>query len=396
MACNRAVSLSVVLAGFTVCAPVAAHAQSINFRQLAPAPVFRLAQSANAAAPAATPNAGSQDPTPVAQPMPAGGGRVFNPDMSVIANFLATTGKNPMNTAPSMSLNEVEVALQAVVDPYARADFYLSATPEGLEVEEGYLTFTTLPGHFLMKVGKMRAQFGKVNTLHTHSLPYADRPLVSKNLVGGEEGMSDSGVSVSRLLATPALFLEATGEVYAGQTDVFQSAQRSKLAYVGRLRGYRDLTEGTNIDFGGSVAFGPTNVGAESNKTLYGVDVTFRYRPLRRAIYKRFQARTELIWSRQDGPVTSALPQKAFGWYGLTEYQFARRWYIGGRYDRSGRTEDALSIDKGFSAFITMWPSEFSQIRGQYRHTSYAEGIKGNEFLVQFNFSIGAHGAHVF
>jgi hypothetical protein len=94
--------------------------------------------------------------------------------------------------------------------------------------------------------------------------------------------------------------------------------------------------------------------------------------------------------------VSSALPQKAFGWYGLLDYQFARRWFIGGRLDRSGRTLDASLIDSGQSAFLTYWPSEFSEIRGQYRHTKYADGVIGNEVLFQLNFSIGAHGAHVF
>ena len=82
--------------------------------------------------------------------------------------------------------------------------------------------------------------------------------------------------------------------------------------------------------------------------------------------------------------------------YGLAEYQFARRWYVGGRYDRSQRTLDASIQDTGGSAFLTFWPSEFSQIRGQYRHTSYGDGVKANEILLQFNFAIGAHGAHVF
>lgn len=374
-----------------LCTPSVASAQSGLWMSPLPAPSFKL-QSGPAVP--ATPQ--DPAPAPAQQPMPAGGGRVFNPDMSVIANFLGVAGKNERNTSPSMSLNEVEIALQAVVDPYARGDFYLSATPDGVEVEEGYITFTSLPGDFLMKVGKLRAQFGKVNTLHTHALPYADRPIVSQNLFGGEEGMSDSGISVSRLIASKALFLEATGEVYAGNTEVFQSPQRSKLSYVGRLRGYRDITEGTNIDFGGSFAFGPTDIGPESNKTLFAVDATFRYRPLRRAIYRRFQARTELIWSRQDGPVTVEPQQKAFGWYGLVEYQFARRWYAGGRIDRSGRALDASLIDSGQSAFLTYWPSEFSQIRGQYRRTKYAQGLTGNEVLFQINFSIGAHGAHVF
>ena len=376
-----------------LCAPGVASAQTPLPPTLSPLSQAAL-KAALSSAVAATPQ--DPAPAPVAQGVPAGGGRVFNPDMSVIANFLGVAGKNDRNTSPSLSLNEVEIALQAVVDPYARADFYLSATPGGVEVEEGYITFTSLPGDFLMKVGKLRAQFGKVNTLHTHALPYTDRPLVAENLFGGDEGMSDSGISVSRLIASKALFLEAIGEVYAGNTGVFQSAQRSKLAYVGRLRGFRDITEGTNIDFGGSVAFGPTNIGPESNKTMYAVDATFRYRPLRRAIYHRFQARTELMWSRQDTAVVTAAPLKAFGWYGLMEYQFGRQWYIGARVDRSGRTLDPTATDSGQSAFITYWPSEFSQIRGQYRRTSYAEGLTGNEFLFQLNFSIGAHGAHVF
>ena len=333
----------------------------------------------------------------VQQPMPAGGGRVFNPDMSVIANFLGTGGKNPRNLSPAFQLTEVEIALQAVVDPFARADFFLSATPEGLEVEEGYITFTALPAGLLMKVGKMRAQFGKVNTLHTHSLPYADRPLVSQNLFGGEGGLSDAGVSVSKLFATRALYLEGIGEVYAGQTEVFQSPERSRLNYVGRVRGYRDITEGTNIDFGFSAAHGSTaDIGPDANKNVYGIDATFRYRPLRRAIYKRFQARTEMMWSRQRFDTTLAPTEKAFGWYGLAEYQFARRWYLGARVDRSGHLLDGSQVDTGQSGFLTFWPSEFSQIRGQFRRTKYADGVKGNEFLVQFNFSIGAHGAHIF
>src|SRR6266480_1484115 len=167
---------------------------------------------------------------------------------------------------PSQQLNEVEVAFQADVDPYARADFFLSAGPEGLEIEEGYVTFTALPQHLLLKVGKMRAQFGKVNATHTHLMPTVDRPLVTENRVVGEEGLSDSGFSLSRLIANPILYVEATGEVFSGHSNGFHSDRRSELNYVGRVRAYRDLTEGSNIDFGTSVAFGPTEVGPDAKK----------------------------------------------------------------------------------------------------------------------------------
>jgi hypothetical protein len=100
-----------------------------------------------------------------------------------------------------------------------------------------------------------------------------------------------------------------------------------------------------------------------------------------------------LIWSRQD--LLDEPAAKAFGMYALAEYQFARRWYLGARWDRSDRALEALR-DTGGSAFLTFWPSEFTQIRGQYRHTRYGDGRRANEFLFQLNFGIGAHGAHAF
>lgn len=336
----------------------------------------------------------------------AGATKVFNPDTSVIGNFVGAGGKNPFSDQPPLQLSEAEVAFSAVVDPYARADFFLAAGPEGLDVEEGFVTFTSLPSHLLLKVGKMRAQFGKVNTLHTHAMPTVDRPLVTQNLVGGEEGLSDSGLSLSRLIPNSVMFLEATGEVFSGNSDVFGTSRRGRINYVGHLRAYRDITESTNVDLGTSVAFGPTEglidpqlltpsaVGTELNKRLIGVDATFRYRPLRRAIYQRLNVRTELIWSRQQ--LGEDLYTSAFGLYGLAEYQFARRWYAGARLDRSGRVLDSTLVDNGGSFFLTFWPSEFSQIRSQYRRTNFAEGVSANELLFQFNFAIGAHGAHAF
>lgn len=360
----------------------------------------RLAQlGAPAAQPGPPAGVPPQDPTPApVDPQPvqpaAGASKVFNPDIAVIGNFIGVAGKNPMSDQPSLQLSEVEATFQAVVDPFGRADFFLAAGPEGVEVEEGFITFTALPANMLLKVGKMRAQFGKINTTHSHQMPTADRPLVTMNLVGGEEGLSDAGLSLSHLVANPLLFVELTGEVFRGSSEVFETDSRSRLNYVGRVRAYRDLTEGTNLDVGTSFAFGPTSIGPDTTKQLFGIDATFRYRPLRRAIYKRLLARTELVWNRQDQ--LPGLKDTAFGMYALGDYQFARRWYIGARYDQSARALDPSLEDTGGSVFLTFWPSEFSQIRGQFRRTNYAEGVSANEFLFQFRFGIGAHAAHVF
>jgi hypothetical protein len=337
---------------------------------------------------------GPSGPLPVYSPASS---KVFNPDIAVIGDFLGAMGKNDSDRAtPSLEMHEAEASFQAIVDPYARADFFLTFSPDEVGVEEGFITFTSLPANFLLKVGKMRGSFGKVNQMHNHVMPWTDRPLVTQDLVGGEEGISDAGLSLSRLFPNEFLFIEATAEVYRGESpDLFRAPRRQDVTFVGRLRGYRDLTESTNLDFGGSFAHGTSvDETAGFHTSLIGADLAFRYRPLRRAIYRRLIARTELVWSQRD--LLDGTEAHAFGAYVSGEYQFAQRWFAGIRLDHSERADDPSLVDKGGSVLLTYWPSEFSQIRGQYRHTSYGEGIKADEFLFQVQFSIGAHGAHTF
>jgi len=228
-----------------------------------------------------------------------------------------------------------------------------------------------------------------------------DRPLVTTSLLGGEDGINDAGFSVARLIPNPWIFLEATGQVYRGDSEgLFHSSTRSDLGYVGHLRGYHDVTESTNLDLGASYARGHNDSGVINGvdigrhvTDLYGFDATFRWRPLQRAIYRSFIARSELAWSRRQQP--DGL-QSSFGYYVSGDYQLARRWFGGVRYDRSDRAEAQALQDKATSFIVTYWPSEFGQIRGQYRHTNYAEGSNADELLFQFQYSIGAHGAHPF
>ncbi len=51
---------------------------------------------------------------------------------------------------------------------------------------------------------------------------------MTRNLVGGEEGIADAGLSVSKLIPNRFMFLEATGEVYRGDSDVFHEQRRAR------------------------------------------------------------------------------------------------------------------------------------------------------------------------
>ncbi len=214
------------------------------------------------AQPAATAETGTQAPAQTTVPAPApspneaqaglatSGGQLpvyggssaaakaLNPDVSVIGDFIGAAGGNSppalatLQPFPSLQMHESEISLQAIIDPYARGDFFISFGEEGVNLEEGYITFTALPAGFVAKVGKMRSVFGKVNLMHNHVLPWIDRPLVTTNLAGGEDGIDDAGVSVERILPAPkGIFLEATGQLFRGDSaDVFTASQRSDVS----------------------------------------------------------------------------------------------------------------------------------------------------------------------
>src|SRR4029079_10784168 len=99
-----------------------------------------------------------------------------------------------------------------------------------------------LPWDLLVKIGKFKAQFGKINTLHLHVLPWPDEPLPMINLLGGEDGWSDSGLSVAKLIPLPGdTFSELTAQVFRGVTDnLFDAPSRSRLAFAAQYRLYRD------------------------------------------------------------------------------------------------------------------------------------------------------------
>ena len=292
-------------------------------------------------------------------------------------------------SAPALALDEAEATFQAVVDPYARADFFLAFSPEGVEIEEGFLTLTSLPGGLLAKVGILKEQVGKVNTLHAHSLPWVDEPLMIQNLFGGDEGLADAGISVSKLILNPFMFLEATGEVYQGNSSLFTSHKPSDVSWVGRLRGYRDVTESTNVDVGGSVACGHNDVGPDFTTRLVGIDATVRYRPLRRAIYRRFQGRTNL-WSRRG-----RRRQRQRLRHVCERRVSVREAVVRRRPLRLVRTRlRRLARRQGAIAHADVLAERVQPDPRPARRTWCAEGVTANEALFQFLFNRRPRGAY--
>ena len=106
--------------------------------------------------PAGAPEAGAFQPaatgSPATQTVVLGGAggsaaKALNPDISVIGDFIGVAGHNAVQPSPSLQMHESEVGLQAILDPYARGDFFLSFGEEGVESGGGiYYVYSAARG----------------------------------------------------------------------------------------------------------------------------------------------------------------------------------------------------------------------------------------------------------
>ncbi len=353
--------------------------------------------------PAAQPTSPAEPPAPAPAPGPtppstAVNPTFFNPAIAVIGNFLASVGHNPVQPSPAFQVEESEISFQAVVDPYARADLFLSFTNDGVEVEEGYVTFLTLPWQTQAKAGKFFVQFGKVNTLHLHVLPWVDEPLpITDILLQPQfETWAAEGISVSKVIELPGdTFSEAYFQVLNGTSGdlLFVAPSKSDLTYDGQYRLFRDFGDDHNLELSFSYAYGHNGTSPTNTTSLQNAALVYRWRPLQGKPYRSFILRSEYFWSQREQPDGT---QHAQGFYVGGDYQLSRRWFTGARYEFSDRAVDAALRDKGVAATVTFLPSEFSVLRAEYRYREYAPGIKANEGFLQIQFAIGAHGAHPF
>jgi len=338
---------------------------------------------------------------------PPAGSSLLNPNTSVIGWFQGEAGdRTKLAGTRAFELKEAEIGLQAAVDPFSRADFFMSVNSEGIDLEEGYLTLLSLPAGLSAKLGKFRENFGKFNRAHPPETPFADRPLAAERFLG-EEGLSAAGASVSWLVPNPLgvylnLDAEAGTTPTAGESPTFSAYRGSDLLYVGRLSSFVDLNESCNLAFGWSYANG-ANGSAQADTSspvealraqLYGADLTFRWKNPRRAIYRSLIVQAEAM-ERSAEPLVgpSSVTRGAFAY---VDYQFARRWHLGARYDWSETLDRSNVHATGGLGFLTFTPSEFALVSLQSSHHDLEDGVSETRWFLKTTFNIGPHGAHPF
>jgi hypothetical protein len=327
----------------------------------------------------------------------------FNPDISAIADILFHTGRNDENVKQDQfQFREQELAFGTAVDPYGRADFFVSLEEKdgewGVDLEEGYFTFDTLPYDLKARAGKFYSAFGKANQLHTHSMPWVDKPNVIRDFFG-EEGMSEAGAELSWLVPNPwNNYIELTVQVQNNANEAsFAGNQSNDLMYVTHLKNFVDIDNDSSIEVGGSLATGANAAAGGGHQTnLEGLDVTYKWRPAQQGLYKSLTLMNELLFSQKEQGDEETV--ESHGLYSSLEYQLSRRWSVFGRYDYSQFPDDDKSHENACSAGLTFRQSEYCFWRVQYRHTEAEGGSTTDncrdELFLQLDFGIGPHRAH--
>ena len=177
-------------------------------------------------------------------------------------------------------------------------------------------------------------------------------------------------------------------QILNGDTEIFASPEDEDLAYVGHLKSFWDLGEATTLELGGSWAAG-NNAHAELS-SLAGVDLTVKWRPPRRSRYRGLVWQSEYLFARQNHADET---HEEGGFYSLLQYQFARRWWMQGRWDLVGLPKAEDARDWRASAVLAFVPSEFSGLRLQYSQLHEHDEVINQAYL-QLNFTIGSHPAH--
>lgn len=317
-----------------------------------------------------------------------------------------------------LDLQEAELAFYSDVDPYSRLTMLLAVHPEytanasggvdqtwAIEPEELYADSSAIEGVGL-KIGIFKGAFGKHAQLHTHAFPFVLPPVVVANLVG-DEGLSDVGVSVGKMLPT-SWFSELTLQYLRGKGENSEFSSQSPNSGVELIhwKNLVDLSDDATLEAGASFATGKNSV--DGHTDLYGLDLTYKWRPALGGKYHAVIVGAELISRRLQQPDTPL--EKGDGGYVFAGYQFAERWQALARYDQLQVTDANAAVNpdleslttRRYSASIVFAATEFSSFRLEYDQTRGPHRGRGSDDYVehagflQANFTIGAHPVHAY
>jgi hypothetical protein len=304
------------------------------------------------------------------------------PDISAIGNV--TADWNDQSDDVGFTFEELELGLQAVVDPYARADVFISFSDEGAEIEEAFVTTLTLPAGLQLKAGRLFSPFGRLNQTHPHVQEFVEPPLAQRLLA--EENLGGAGLVASWLAPVP-WFLELT---VAGQSIAPTEEDDARMTGLARLVQYLPLGGATTLGVGVSGARREELSG--QFRDLLGGDVYLRFRPPASRAYLTLSGE---VYARRFVDVPDVSDDFDEGWWVQAFGRVNPYWGIGARYEQAP-AEELSGDEKRVTGVLAWLPSEFQRIRLEVSYDRLPDDTDVVSALLNLEFGIGAHGAHPF
>lgn len=317
---------------------------------------------------------------------------MLNPEISVTGD-MRLQGRSPGPQTDLFDMREFEFSFQAALDPYASTKVFLTWEDDSLDLEEGYVYWSGLPGNLRVDLGRMRQQLGELNRTHLHALPQTEYPLVIQSYFG-EEGLIADGARVYWMApfeGPGGAVHEIYGEVTVGGNEIlFDGGNRP--SFLGHLNNFWQLGSASFFQLGLTGLYGQ-NPDEDLVARVFGADARFTWRPPGRELYRSFTLRGEVYGARQH---VDGIGDTRWGWYLGAEYQLGRSWFAGARYDRveplDGPTD---SHDWQFVPSLNWYESEWVHLRAEWQHLSSAidDGSRNASdlFLVQVVWAVGPH-----
>ena len=355
------------------------------------------------------------------------------------------------------NLRATEVAFSATVDPYFDANLMLTVdSGGGVEVEEAYFDTRALPAGWKIRGGKFLSGIGYLNDQHPHTWDFADQNLAYRTLLG-EHGIMDTGLQFTWRPRTGSVYTLLGVEMLQGNEQVFGTAGEetptaredgaglaagSAGELAGEKAGPRLMTAFAKFapDLGDDHALQIGLWGARANQHqevhdhtledpanlvhalqgkswLWGTDWVYKYDApgaygqgdlKLTAEYLREIKDMDIAFHENGALVGQSRKFTQDGLYLAGIYGFAPNWQVGVRYDVTGLTNkldgpagnlwEKNDSDR-WTLSLTRHFSEFSRLRLQASTADlWVEGApeKVNQFMLQYQHSLGAHGAHKF
>jgi len=330
-----------------------------------------------------------------------------------------------------------ELAFDGAVDPYfegfANIVFKLDNDNETeVEVEEAFMQTTNLPYNLQLKAGQFFAAFGRLNPVHPHAWEFVDTPLVN-GLFLGPDGLRGVGAQTSWTLPLPwysqLIFASQNGRGSTGFSfrnpgddgmffDRITTDREARglqdFVWIPRFENSFNLSDTQTVLAGVSGAFGSNETGANSRTQIYGADLLYKWKSSHAEggfpflkwqtefMYRRFQA-----GHGADDSFPVAETFHDWGMYSQVLWGFKKGWVAGIRGDYVHMQDSMFTDDLDrqsrwrLSANLTWYPTEFSKVRLQYNQDFLEEnfflsGRQVESIFLQWEFILGAHGAHKF